>query len=376
MEANMSIFRSGYMRRVEAFRKVAWQLLLIPLAVAVVIPTTTVVALSEPSRSTCGTFQTATSVGLGANPSSVAVGDFNADGKPDLAVANFGSDNVENVSILLGNGNGTFQAAVNYGVGGESPFSVAVGDFNGDSKADLAVANFGSFNVAILLGNGDGTFQAAVKYGAGSGPISVAVGDFNGDSKADLAAGLRAPFDPNSPSDNVAILLGNGHGTFQAAVNYVVGRRPRSVAVGDFNGDGKPDLAVANGASNSVSILLNTCAATVVNGMVTQAPLITSFDPTPAPGGPAGTFTIRATFTNTSSASIGNPFFQVQELSGGNLLLNADFGAGGVGATLTPNVGPDGALSPGEFMTVNFVIGLQERRRFTFFVDLLGVPSP
>ncbi len=223
--------------------------------------------------------------GHASTTSRVAVGDFNGDGKADLAVANDTDGN--NVSVLLGNGNGTFQAAVNYASGHESSrrwrsgtstgtarptwpwptlsngvsvllgngngtfqaavsygagtvlLSVAVGDFNGDGKADLAVANCSSDNVSVLLGNGDGTFQAAVNYAAGTGPMSVAVGDFNGDGKADLAVA-------NYGSNNVSVLLGNGNGTFQAAVNYAAGSWPRSVAVGDFNGDGKADLAVAN----------------------------------------------------------------------------------------------------------------------------------
>jgi hypothetical protein len=114
-------------------------------------------------------FAAAVDLQVGSNPWSVAIGDFNGNGKADLAVANKGSGNV---SILLGNGNGTFQATVNYSVGA-SPTSVAVGDFNGDGKADLAVANSGSMNVSILLGNGDGTFQTAVNYVVGSTPSSA-----------------------------------------------------------------------------------------------------------------------------------------------------------------------------------------------------------
>ena len=102
----------------------------------------------------------------GTHPLSVAVGDFNGDGKPDLAVANQRSNTV---SVLLGNGDGTFQAAVNYGAD-RNPNSVAVGDFNGDGKPDLAVANLNSDTVSVLLGKGDGTFHAAVIYGAGAEP--------------------------------------------------------------------------------------------------------------------------------------------------------------------------------------------------------------
>jgi hypothetical protein len=153
------------------------------------------------------------------------------------------------VSVLLGNGDGTFQAARNFAAGNR-PWSVAVGDFNGDGIPDLAVANSYSNNVSVLLGNGDGTFQAARNFAAGSFPLSVAVGDLNGDGTLDLAVA-------NSGGNNVSVLLGNGDGTFQAARNYAVGNGPLSVAVGDFNGDGAPDLAVANFFSNDVSILLN-----------------------------------------------------------------------------------------------------------------------
>jgi hypothetical protein len=118
---------------------------------------------------------------------------------------------------------------------------VTTGDFNGDGKLDLAMSNYDYSVVSIFLGNGDGTFQPQVDYGVATWPGCVAVGDFNGDGKLDLAV---ANFG-RSPGDNgntVSILLGNGDGTFQREVDYLVQFAPRFVAVGDFNGDGYPDL--------------------------------------------------------------------------------------------------------------------------------------
>ena len=174
------------------------------------------------------------------------MGDFNGDGKLDLAVANQSSNNV---SILLGTGTGSFSAATNFAVG-ELLISVAVGDFNGDGKPDLAVAN--QFPITSrscwALARAASVPQPTSLWA--SGPFSVAVGDFNGDGKLDLAVA-------NSASNNVSILLGTGTGSFSAATNFAAGTSPHSVAVGDFNGDGKLDLAMANFNSNNVSILLN-----------------------------------------------------------------------------------------------------------------------
>ena len=137
---------------------------------------------------------------------------------------------------------------------GDGPFSVATGDLDGDGNLDLAVANYYSDNVSVLLGNGDGTFQTAANYGAGDGPVSVATGDLDGDGNLDLAVA-------NSNSDNVSVLLGNGDGTFQTAANYGAGEVPFSVATGDMDGDGNLDLAMANYYSDNVSVLINNKAS-------------------------------------------------------------------------------------------------------------------
>ncbi|PYO59002.1 MAG: hypothetical protein DMD83_01065, partial [Candidatus Rokuibacteriota bacterium] len=197
-----------------------------------------------------GTFREAGSFPAGREPSSVAVGDFNRDGVPDLAVPSSGSDSV---AVLLGNGDATFRPAVSFAAGG-APHAVAVADLDGDGLLDLAVANYGSGDVSVLLGNGDGTFRPARTFAVGTNPISIVVGDFNGDGVRDLAvANANAS---GGGSDSVSVLLGNGDGTFQPARTFAVGAHPTSVAMGDFNRDGMLDLAVASQTSSTVSVLL------------------------------------------------------------------------------------------------------------------------
>jgi hypothetical protein len=189
-----------------------------------------------------GTFQTQHVYPTGTQPISVVQGDFNGDGHLDLAVAN---ESGANVSVLLGNGDGTFQTHLDYSTG-STPDAVVTGDFNGDGKLDLAVANFGSSTVSILLGNGDGTFRSHIDYAAGSKPISVAAGDFNGDGNMDLVV---------AGGTVVSILLGNGDGTFKPAATFS-GSTPVWVLTGDFNADGKLDVATANGGSDTISVFL------------------------------------------------------------------------------------------------------------------------
>src|ERR1700722_7932922 len=209
-----------------------------------------IVGLASPATETMGqglSFTVAPTFPAGTFPTSVAAGDFNGDGKPDLAVTN-----QHGVSVLLNDGTGGFAPPVTYVVG-TNPQSVAVGDFDGNGKLDLAVINQGSGTVSILLGNGDGTFGGGTTYAAGGNPRSVVIRDFNGDGKEDLAI-VDSGFGPGTAG--VSVLLGNGNGSFQTAAFFATGSVSLSVAVGDFNGDGKTDLVVANAGSDNVSVLL------------------------------------------------------------------------------------------------------------------------
>ncbi|MDQ5836006.1 MAG: VCBS repeat-containing protein, partial [Acidobacteriota bacterium] len=191
-----------------------------------------------------GSFSAATGFAAGTTPISVAVGDFNGDGRADLALTN---QTTSSVSVLLGDGMGGFLSANGFTVGAD-PLSVAVADFNGDGHADLAVANRNSNNASILLGDGAGGFGAATNFNTGTSPDGIVAADFNGDGKLDLAVS-------NGGTNNVSILLGDGAGNFGAATSFAIGDSPNAIAVGDFNGDGNLDIVTAN-FSNTASVLL------------------------------------------------------------------------------------------------------------------------
>jgi hypothetical protein len=202
-----------------------------------------------------GTFRSQVTYPVGPQPGWLVTGDFNNDGRLDLATANFDNFSGRTVSVLLGNGDGTFQSSKDYATG-TGPASITTADFSGDGELDLATGD-SSGVLSVLLGDGDGTFQPPANYDAGTGANGAASADFNGDGKLDLAVSSAG----NLQDFTVSILLGNGNGTFQAQTFYPTSSGPRQIAVGDFNGDGRLDLAVAGSNVNAISVFLE--AATV-----------------------------------------------------------------------------------------------------------------
>lgn len=269
-----------------------------------------------------GTF-TATAATLATRePDSLAVGDFNGDGNLDLAV---GSRGLNSVTIWLGNGNGTFTAQTPISVPVGGVFGLAVADFNGDGKLDLALTNYFPQNapanaapstVTILLGNGDGKFKTGPTSPAGLNPFHIAAGDFNHDGKADLAV-------TNDTGSTVTILLGNGDGTFTASAPVAAAAALGSIVAGDLNGDGWVDLAMSNSTSPTVSTFLNLG----VTPFVKITPTITWPSPTPVTYGT----TLSGNQLNASNGGIAGGFVYTPS-AGSTPALGADL----LSVTFTP----------------------------------------
>jgi hypothetical protein len=340
--------------------------------------TVSVLLNTTPQGASVPSFATGKTFAAGAQPDSVAVGEVNGDGKPDLAVANYLDGTV---SVLLnttpkGATSPSFATQQTFAAGTD-PESVAVDDFNGDGKPDLAVADYGG-TVSVLLnttpkGATIPTFATRQTFAAGSGASAVAVGDFNGDSKPDLAVA-------NQLDDTLGVLpntapQGATIPTFAGQQAFAVGHLPLAVAVGDFNGDTNPDLAVANEGGNTVSVLLNTPATiTLARGQAVGTLL-------PAPPPPPPASTPAATQTSTV-LTVPSPV----PLAGQPLTLTVQ-----VSSAAGPGTGPVvlldvfhgvlqmvgvGALGPGATTALTVRLAAGRHLVFAFYLgDALHAPS-
>ena len=294
-------------------------------------------------------------IGIGA----VAIADVNRDGRPDLLVASGTEGEIESlkqdmqVVVLLGKGDGTFQLPTNYSTGGRYPTSLEVADINNDGRLDLLVANSYSDTVGVLLGNGDGTFQMPTTYQSGgvSGNMGLAVEDVNGDGQPDLLVPNRCNTKSCLEEAVVSVLLGNGNGTYQPAVTFQSGGYFADwVALRDINGDGFPDILVANrcgtnfncggaGDVGSVGVLLNNSGMRKVTSITT---LVSSRNPSVSgqvvtftatvgsssgapPNGEPITFKNGATILGTIPLSAGKASLSTSALPAGIFTITAQY---------------------------------------------------
>jgi hypothetical protein len=297
-----------------------------------------------------GTFQTVGTLSVGGGPLAVAVGDFDGNGSLDLAVT-YTSDGGASgaVAIFLGNGDGTFRPPTSFPVGAD-PRAVAVGDFNGDARLDVATANTADGTVSVLWGNGDGTLQAALTFPVGPNPVGLAVADLAGNGRLALVTGNEG--DAQGSGGGVSILLGNGDGTFQAAVSYGLGHagpRPaaRGVAVADFNADGVPDLVTANDSDKggTVSLLLGNGDGTFRRAVTFPVDLTPFSNPLSLVAGD---------FTGDGRADVvvGNAFLQGGQGVKDQLFVFAGTGTGSFSAPVAHDAGAlPVALAAGDFDT-------------------------
>src|SRR5437899_2693126 len=269
-----------------------------------------------------GTFGPKMGFATGAGARSVAIGDLNGDGMPDLVVSNVSASTV---SVLLGTGSGSFGPKTDFPTGAGAR-DVAIADLNGDGRLDVVVANADAGTVSVLLGVGDGTLGTRTDFAVGAGPRSVAIGDVNEDGILDLVVA-------NFGSNTISVLLGTGTGSFAAKTDLATGAgtRPFSVAIGDLNGNGQRDLAVANVSANTVSVFLNTIAP-----VIAVTPSSQGFGNVPMGSTADRTFTVRnaggGMLTGSASTSTSAPFSIV---SGGSYNL-----AAGASQTVTARFQP------------------------------------
>ena len=194
---------------------------------------------------------------FGSTPTALGAGDFNRDGKLDLAAGGGVNEppDTNNLSILIGDGRGGFSAPTYFTVG-TAPQSMSIADYNGDGFADIAISNSlpmaTNSTVSVLFGDGRGRFSERLPLEIGILGRGTGAADFNRDGSLDLVVA-------NSGSNSVSVLLGDGKGHFAAKVDFPVGTNPRKLAVGDLNRDGKPDIVTPNTGSNDISILINSC---------------------------------------------------------------------------------------------------------------------
>ncbi|MBD2011075.1 DUF4347 domain-containing protein, partial [Microcoleus sp. FACHB-45] len=337
--------------------------------------TASILLNTTPTGATTPTFATKVDLPTGTEPRSVSIGDFNGDNLPDLAVANTSSNTA---SILLnttatGAATPTFAPQVTFPTGNR-PFSVSIGDINGDNLPDLAVANFNENSASILLnttatGAATPTFAPQVPFPTGASPVSVSIGDFNLDGKPDLAVA-------NFISSNASILLNTTptnatSPTFATNVDFGTGDRPFSLSIGDFNRDGKPDLAVPDTLSNTtntVSILLNTTPKVSIAAGTTPTetgPTTGTFNITLDTAAPAGGIVVN--FNTTGSTATSGHYSLTAGTNITAVTANTFTIAAGV-TTAVLNAVPidDAIVNPGETVQVNVTA---DANNFNYFVD-------
>ena len=212
----------------------------------------------------------------GSTPFGVVIGDVDGDGKPDIAVTNYNSNSISILKNTTTGGTISFAAKEDYATG-STPYGIAIGDVNGDDKADLAVANYSSYTVSVFRNTGSSgtvSFAAKLDYPTGNTPYSIAIGDIDSDGKSDLVVA-------NSSSNTVSVLKNTGSSgtvSFAAKTDFPTGTTPYSVAINDLDGDGKPDLATANYSSNTISILGNITSSGTIS-FISKADFIVGVNP-------------------------------------------------------------------------------------------------